>query len=318
MSGWEHKPTSVALLGLGTVGLGWAANYLAKGFAVRAFDPAASTNGASESLASVWPSLKALGLTDATEFPAHQLTITETSAQAVRSASFIHENGPESIEIKRGIFAEAENAADPDAIIASSSGGLLPSVLQSEMRHPERFVIAHPFNPAHLVPLVEVLGGDKTDGEVVEKVISHLRRLGKHPIKLQREMPGYLTNRLQFALLREAINCLVEGVASAASIEDSVKCGLAPRWMVMGSLTTLTLAGGEGGMQRMLESFSGAIDGWWQALGSPRMTPEVKAALLRAENELTQGHEIRELASLRDENLVTILLAASNLISIRT
>lgn len=260
MSVAQNRPDCVALLGFGNVGLGWAANYLAKGFEVRAFDPAANEVRAAKFLRAAWPSLKALGLTELSEYPAHRLLIVGTSADAVRDACFIHENGPEDVAVKRAILSEVEDAADAGAIIASSSGGLPPSTLQSEMRRPERFLIAHPFNPPHLVPLVEVLGGDRTAAGTIETTMAHLRKLGKRPIKLDREMPGYLTNRLQFALLREAVHCLVEGVASAKSIEDAVQYGLAPRWMVMGSLTTLMLAGGPGGMRRVLESFSGAID----------------------------------------------------------
>jgi carnitine 3-dehydrogenase len=310
----QTRPDCVALLGFGNVGLGWAANYLAKGFEVRAYDPAAGAKArAAKFLSAAWPSLQALGLTEAAEYPADRLIIVGTGANAVRGASFIHENGPEDVAVKRAILSEAEDAADANVIIASSSGGLPPSTLQAEMQRPERFVIAHPFNPPHIVPLVEVLGGSKTAPAAIEKTISHLRKLGKHPIKLEREMTAYLTNRLQFALLREAAHCLVEGVASAEAIEDAVKYGLAPRWMVMGSLMTLTLAGGPGGMPRVMESFSGAIDSWWQALGSPRMTAEVKAALLRAADTITQGRALDGLIALRDENLVALLRSAAKL-----
>jgi carnitine 3-dehydrogenase len=314
MSFAEKRTDNVALLGLGTVGLGWAANYLAKGFTVRAFDPTSgSAAKADHFLKAAWPSLRALGLTDLAEYPSHRLIIVDTTAEAARDAAYVHENGPEDVSVKRTILAAAEDAARPDTIFASSSGGLPPSTLQSEMHHPERFLIAHPFNPPHIVPLIEVLGGEKTAPRYVDQMLSHLRSLGKHPIKLDREMPGYLTNRLQFALLREAINCLVEGVASAESIEDAVTYGLAPRWMVMGSLTTLTLAGGDGGMPRVLDSFAGAIEGWWNALGKPTMTPDVKTALLKAAEKLTSGKSIKDVAGMRDRNLVSILQSASKL-----
>ena len=314
MSSAGKLADDVALLGLGTVGLGWAANYLAKGHRVRAFDPTpGSTAKADDFLRAAWPSLRALGLSDLVNYPADLLTIVGSAGDAVREVSFIHENGPEDVALKRRIYAEAEEAAHPDAIIASSSGGLPPTPLQAEMRHPERFLIAHPFNPPHIVPLVEVLGGEKTALQSIDRMLVHLKALGKHPIKLDREMPGYLTNRLQFALLREAINCLVEGVASAESIEDAVTYGLAPRWMVMGSLTTLTLAGGDGGMQRVLDSFSVAIEGWWKALGSPTMTVEVKDKLLSAAEKLTAGRSIADMVQARDRNLVSILQSASKL-----
>ncbi len=317
MNALQEEPMRIALLGFGTVGLGWAANYLAKGCTVQAFDPAANAKErAAAFLDATWPALRALGLTQTERFPADRLHVVDTPAAAVQGAAVIHENGPENVAMKRAIYAEAEAAATPDAILASSSGGLPPSTLQAEMHRPERFVIAHPFNPPHLVPLVEVLGGDKTSPETVERTIAHLRALGKHPIKLQREAVGYLTNRLQFALVREAVHCLAEGIASAESIEDAVRFGLAPRWLGMGSLLTLTLAGGSGGMQRVLDSFSGAIENWWDALGSPRMTPDVKEKLLEAAGEITQGRDLDQLIALRDENLVDTLRTLAALHSI--
>ena len=148
MSVAQNRPDCVALLGFGNVGLGGAANYLAKGFEVRAFDPIANSEvRAAKFPHAAWPSLKALGLTEVSEYPAHRLFIVGTSADAVRDACFIHENGPEDVKVKRAILSEAEDAADASAIIASSSGGLPPSTLQSEMRRPERFLIMHPFNP---------------------------------------------------------------------------------------------------------------------------------------------------------------------------
>jgi carnitine 3-dehydrogenase len=314
MTDTPSASSRIALIGLGTVGLGWAANYLAKGFEVCAFDPAPqATDSARDFMTRTWPALLSLGLTQGREWPSDRLNVVGTSAEAVRGACFIHENGPEDAKIKHAILTDVEQHAAADAIIASSSGGLPPSSLQIGMRHPERFMIAHPFNPPHLIPLVEVLGGKATDAGVVDKAIAHLRAIGKHPIKLDREMPGYLTNRLQFALVREAVNCLVEGVASAESIEDAVRYGLAPRWLAMGSLTTLTLAGGTGGMPRVMDSFANAIQSWWDSLGTPNLTDDVKAELIRAANEITQGRDLKQLIAQRDKSLVTALCAVAAL-----
>src|SRR5205807_2704682 len=155
----------------------------------------------------------------------------------------------------------------PHVVICSSSGGIPPSQLQADMPGRERIVVAHPFNPPHLMPLVEVIGGSDTAPEVIDWTMSYLQRVGKHPIRLHREMTAYLTNRLQFALLREAVNCLMEGVASPKSIDDAVKYGLAPRWAVVGGLMTLALAGGQGGMAQVMASFAPAIEQWWADLG---------------------------------------------------
>lgn len=300
--------TRVGLVGLGTVGLGWAASYLAKGFDVVATDVSPHVEaGAHSFLSRAWSSLVALNVTSVENCPTHRLTIVPSIHDAVREAHIVHENTPERLDLKRQIFSDIEAAAAPSVIIASSSGGIPPSPLQSQMRNPERFVIVHPFNPSHLIPLVEVLGGEKTDPNAIDWVMTLMRKIGKHPIRLNREMTGYLTNRLQFALLREAINCLAEGVASPRSIEDAVRYGLAPRWLVMGSLTTLTLAGGPKGMQQVLDNFSGAIDSWWADLGKPQMTPEIKKSLLTAAEEITEGRTVADWISWRDENLVTAI-----------
>jgi carnitine 3-dehydrogenase len=300
----------VAMVGFGTVGLGWTACYLAKGYAVRAFDTAPGTiAGAKDFLQDTWPALREIGIASDADIPFKQLQVFDSLAETVRGAAIIHENGPENADIKRGMLAEIEKHADKDAIIASSSGGLPPTLLQTEMKHPGRFVIAHPFNPPHLVPLVEVLGGQTTESSTVEKMMVHLRSIGKHPIKLDREMPAYLTNRLQFALLREAVHCLAECVASVESIEDAVRYGLAPRWMTMGALTTLTLAGGPGGMARVVDSFSEAIQSWWDALGTPRLDDTIKSRLLAAAGEIAQGKDLQQMIVARDKGLVEALRA---------
>jgi carnitine 3-dehydrogenase len=310
----QTKQKKVALIGLGTVGLGWAATYLAKGFSVSAYDPAEdSALRAQRFLTEAWPALVSLGITALQQPPLDDLKISADQRSIFDGALIVHENGPESVDTKRSIFSSLEASIDDRVVIASSSGGLPPSDLQAKMRVPSRMVIAHPFNPPHLVPLVEVIGGQSTSPETVSWMIEHLRSLGKHPIRIDKEMPGYLTNRLQFALVREAVHCLVEGIAPVESIEDALRYGLAPRWLAMGSLTTLTLAGGTGGMARMLESFSGAIDGWWDALGTPRMSPEVKRALVAAAAEITAGRDVEALIKDRDAALVPILKTLSSI-----
>jgi carnitine 3-dehydrogenase len=313
----EHDQTTrkkIALIGLGTVGLGWAATYLANGYDVDAYDPDASADArAANFLKDAWPALRSLGLAKSSAPPMERLTVLSDAAKAIHGAAIVHENGPESLVAKHAIFSQIEAHANDETMIASSSGGLPPSDLQAQMRRPDRMLIAHPFNPPHLVPLVEVIGGSKTSSDVIQAAMDHLRSLGKHPIRVDKELPGYLTNRLQFALLREAIHCLIEGIAPLESIEDSVRYGLAPRWLAMGSLTTLTLAGGPGGMDRVLHSFAGAIEGWWEALGTPQMTPEAKRTLAAAGAEIVAERGIGALIKARDEALVPILKTLSSI-----
>jgi carnitine 3-dehydrogenase len=177
------------------------------------------------------------------------------------------------------------------------------------MRHPGRLVVCHPFNPPHLVPLVEIVGGEKTAPEVVDWALRFFRALGKQPIRVDKEVTAFLTNRLQFALLREAAHCVAEGIASPQAIEDAMRYGLGPRWAVMGALTTFTLAGGPGGMRHTL-SIAPELQKWMDALGSAKLTsPDVQAALIRAADEITAGKPISEWIAWRNEKLVDVVLA---------
>ena len=169
------------------------------------------------------------------------------------------------------VYEEIEAKAPPTLVIASSTGGIPPTQLQAKMRNPERLVVCHPFNPPHLVPLIEIVGGEKTAPAVVDWALRFFRTLGKQPIRVDKEVTAFLTNRLQFALLREAVHCVAEGIASPQAIEDAMRYGLGPRWAVMGALTTFTLAGGEGGMPHVLK-IAPELQKWMDALGSPKLT----------------------------------------------
>jgi carnitine 3-dehydrogenase len=185
-------------------------------------------------------------------------------------------------------------------LILSSSGGLMPSDLQSQMDHPERLLVAHPLTPVYALPLVELLGGRLTAEAALERAAGHLSRLGKHVVRLRREVPAYLTNRLTFALLREAVHCLAEGVAEPQDIEDAVVYGITPRWIHGGAMTSLALAGGPDGMRGAMGGFADAIDGWWADLGAPTMTPEVRQLLVRAADTILGDRDIAEVLAERD------------------
>ena len=185
--------------------------------------------------------------------------------------------------------------------------GAAGSGVLGQLQHPERFVVVHPFNPSHLIPLVEVVGGRETAPEVVEWAIDFSRYVGKQPIRLNVEASGHMTNRLQFALVREAVHCYLEGIASAKDIDAAVKYGLGPRWMLMGSLLTLHLAGGPGGMKGILDHAGKAIEEWWTPLGQPKLTAEVKARLVAAGNEVSDGQPISDWVGWRDQQLVDVV-----------
>ena len=223
------------------------------------------------------------------------------------SADIVQENVPEKPDLKARVFAEVDAAATPDKIIMSSTGGIPPSELQEACAHPERVVVVHPFNPAHLMPLVEVVGGERTSPDVVQWAMAFARRVGKHPIRVNTETSGHMTNRLQFALIREAVHCLLEGVASANDIDAAVRYGLGPRWTLMGSLLTLHLAGGQGGMKGILDHADTAIEEWWTPRGELRLTPEIKARLVMASEEIADGKPVAEWVAWRDEQLVELM-----------
>jgi carnitine 3-dehydrogenase len=302
---------TVGLVGAGSVGCGWAAIYLARGYTVMVYDPARDAPEKTRSfIENCWSAVQELNGDEHGPPPFQRLEFTSLERVAAVS-DILHENGPARLHVKRSIFSDLAKSTRPNAVICSSSGGLPPSDLQRDINGAWRIVIAHPFNPPHLIPLVEVLGGRDTAEDVVEWTVEFLSRLGKRPIRLRREMTAYLTNRLQFALLREAVHCLNEGVASARSIDDALTYGLGPRWAVMGSLMTLALAGGEGGMKQTIASFGAAMDKWWADLGSPRLTPEIESKLVEAAEALTSSRPISEWIHIRDAKLVKILRALS-------
>jgi 3-hydroxyacyl-CoA dehydrogenase len=299
----------VALFGAGTIGGGWAATYLARGWRVIVADPAA---GARERLLGFleasWPYVRESAPGVPREVPAQLIEFAAPGEGALGGAALVHESGPEDLEAKRGIYASLENEIGPGIPVLSSSGGLSPSALQAEMAHPERLVVAHPLSPVYALPLVEVLAGDATATHVVDLVVGHLRALGKRPVVLRREVPGYLTNRLTFALLREAVHCLVEGVADAQGIEDAVVYGITPRYLLGGPITSLALAGGPGGMPAAMRSFAPAIEQWWADLGQPRLTEEVKSVLIEAAEQVLAGRPLAQVLAERDQAVVTTML----------
>jgi len=300
---------SIGLLGIGSVGAGWAATFLAHGYRVLAYDPAPNAQDkAIGFLRESWPAIRKLGVTREEHPPLDRLEFTSLRDLALTS-DVVHENAPELLDLKRALLRDLAEVSSPHVVICSSSGGIPPSQLQADMPGGARIVVAHPFNPPHLMPLVEVIGGVDTAPEVVDWTMSYLQNVGKHPIRLHREKTAYLTNRLQFALLREAVNCLMEGVASPKSIDDAVKYALAPRWAVMGGLMTLALAGGEGGMAQVMTSFAPAIEQWWADLGQPRLTAEVQKRLIAAADELAEGRPIADWIRTRDEQLVKLFTA---------
>jgi carnitine 3-dehydrogenase len=299
------KVERVAVLGAGTIGASWTAQFLARGLAVAVYDPApdcAARVGAF--VRNAWPTLERLGLSASAD--PSRVSFHDDPAEAVEGASLIQENGPENLEIKRRLFAEMEAGLAPDAVVASSTSGFMPSELQDGRAGAERYVVGHPFNPPHLIPLVEVVGGRGTAAEVVDWTVCFYAALGKRPIRIRREMPGHVANRMQVALYREAIHLVLEDVVSVEDVDAAIAYGPGLRWALMGPHLAHHLAGGRGGLRHLLEHIGPEIERWWNDLGRPDLTPATIDRLVDAFAQ-TELRPVRQLEAERDALLVALL-----------
>ena len=228
-------------------------------------------------------------------------------AAAAKGAAFVQESGPEREDVKIELFAAIDGAAPPDSVIASSSSGLLISRLTAKCKHPERCVIGHPFNPPHLIPLVEVVGGAKTSPDAVAQAMNFYREIGKHPIHVRKEVRGHAANRLQVALWREAIHLVVEGVVSVADADAAIAYGPGLRWALMGPHLTFHMAGGDGGMKHFMDHLGPANQSWMDDLGAPRLDAKTQKAIIDGVTDEAAGRSMDDLRRWRDRKLIEIL-----------
>lgn len=297
----------IAVIGAGTIGASWAAAFLARGHEVTAYDP--SPNGeafARRFIDNAWPTLQKLGrvVPDADH---KRISFPGGVAATVKDAAFVQESGPEREDAKIALFAEIDATLPPEVVIASSSSGLLISRVSVHCKHPERCVIGHPFNPPHLIPLVEVVGGEKTSLEAITKAMEFYRALGKHPIHIKKEVRGHAANRLQAALWREAIHLVAEGVVSVADADAAIAYGPGLRWALMGPHLTFHLAGGEGGMPHFMSHIGPAVESWMDDLGAPRLTEPVQKMIIDGVAAEAGSRSIADLQRWRDRKLIEIL-----------
>lgn len=298
----------VAVIGAGTIGASWAAYFLSRGLAVRAWDPSpGAPDLMRRMIEGAWPVLMRLG--GKADADPNAWSFEADPVAAVSDADFVQESAPERLEMKQGLLARLDAALPPDVVIASSTSGLLASRLSEGCAHPGRVVIGHPFNPPHLIPLVEVVGGAKGSPEAVAAAMAFYRAIGKHPIEIRKEVPGHLANRLQAALWREAVHLVAEGVATVADVDAAISEGPGLRWALMGPHTTFHLAGGEGGIAHFLHHLMPAVTSWWDDLGHPRVDERVQAMLTAGVDAATGGATTAELARRRDAALVRLLEA---------
>ena len=298
----------IGVIGAGTIGASWAAYFLARGYDVAATDPSPQGEAfARRFIGNAWPTLEKLGLVVAGA-SADRFTFHKDAAAAAAGADFIQESGPEREDLKIKLFNEIDGAAPPETVIASSSSGLLISRVTVECKHPERCVIGHPFNPPHLIPLVEVVGGAKTSRAAIDKAMAFYRAVGKHPILIKKEVKGHVANRLQAALWREVVHLVAEGVVSVADADAAVAYGPGLRWALMGPSLTFHLAGGEGGMKHFLDHLGPAMQGWMDDLGAPRLNSgDLQKAIIDGVAQEAGSRTIGDLQKWRDRKLIDIL-----------
>ncbi|HEU0102185.1 MAG TPA: 3-hydroxyacyl-CoA dehydrogenase NAD-binding domain-containing protein [Mycobacteriales bacterium] len=300
---------TVAVVGTGVIGGSWAASFLAAGLDVVATDPAPDAEQRLRAdVAAHWPALTRAGLAPGAS--PERLSFTRDVAAAAAAADFVQENGPEREDVKHEVFGVLDAAARPDVVLASSSSGLLPSrIALGCPKHAERVVIGHPFNPPHLIPLVEVVPGARTDPRSVDAAMAFYRGIGKRPIRLRQELPGHVANRLQAALWREAYSLVQQGVASVSDIDTAISQGPGLRWALLGPFANQHLSGGPGGLAHVLEHLGPPMVAWWQDMTTPELTPELAAALVAGVDDELAGIDQAELVAQRDDLLLQLLTA---------
>src|SRR5262245_20586566 len=297
----------IAIIGTGVIGASWASLFLAKGLQVVATDPAPNAEASLRKFAeTAWPALKRLGLSAGASLS--NLKFTADLAQAVAGVDLVQENGPERIEFNPKPDGQLDELLPPDVIIASSSSGLTMSEIQKgAAAHPERCVIGHPFNPPHLIPLTEIVGGAKTSEATIQRVAEFYTSIGQKTVRVNKEMPGHVANRLQSALAREVYYLVAEGVVSAADVDTALSWGPGLRWGIMGNMLLNHLGGGPGGIEHFFQQFSGPMTAWWKTLGSPVLTPDVQKRLIDTVRAEVGTRTVEELEAQRDEILLGLI-----------
>jgi 3-hydroxybutyryl-CoA dehydrogenase len=304
-----REPTQVAAVGGGLIGRSWAILFLAAGHSVAVYDPDPVAEGRlHDEVEQAWPVLTRLGLATGSG-PTGDLTFTRDARAAVDGATFVQESIPERLPLKHALYADIEDALLSDAIVSTSASGLTLSRLQEGWRDPSRFVLGHPFNPPHLIPLVEVMGNDRTADGVVDGARAFYESVGKVTIEVRREVPGHVANRLQAALWREAISMVNEGVATVEDVDKAVSAGPGLRWAVMGPTQVFNLGGGEQGLAYYLAHFAESYHGWWDDLGDPRFDQETVDRLVSGVKAVVGDASYAELTARRDEVLTEVIAA---------
>ena len=296
----------IAIVGTGVIGASWAAQYLARGFDVVATDPGPDAEmKLRKYVDDSWGALTAIGLAQGAS--RESLSFTTDMAQALSQADLVQENGPERPDFKMKLFADMDAATPLDSLIASSSSGITPSVMQSKCKHPERILVGHPFNPPHLIPLVEVVGGAATSPEALQQAMKFYASIGKKPILLRKEMPGHVANRLQLALYREVLYLIEQDVLSVGDADAAVSWGPGLRWALMGPSLQYHVSGGAGGIHHFLEGVFEGLLPVFKTLGDPKITPELKSKIAEGALKEAGARSVEQLTNMENEQLVAVL-----------
>src|SRR5438552_8326808 len=307
-----NKPMHrIAIVGTGVIGASWAAQYLARGFDVVATDPAPNAEAnLRKYVDEAWPDLTNIGLSSGAS--RDRLSFTTNMKEALSQADLVQENGPERPDFKMKLYAGMYEVTPVDTLLASSSSGITPSVIQSKCKHPERVVIGHPFSPPHILPLVEAVGGTKTAPEAIQQAISFYASIGKKPIHLRKELPGHVANRLQAALYREMLYLIEQGVLSVEDTDAAVSYGPGLRWGVMGQSLQWHLGGGAGGIEHFMAHLMDPLQGMMKALGTPNITPALKQTVIDGVMREAAGRSVDQLAQKENEVLIGLLKLRAN------
>ena len=299
---------TVAVIGTGVIGAGWAARVLAHGLDVIAWDPGADWQSRLRAaVENAWSALCKLGLYPGASL--ERMHYADSLETACATADFIQESAPERIELKRSLHARIDALARADVIIASSTSGLLPSDFQADCRRPERVIVGHPFNPVYLLPLVEVLGGRKTTDENIDRAVAFYTDMGMHPLRVRTEIEGFLSDRLQEALWREILHLVNDDVADTEELDAAIIYGPGLRWAFMGTCLAFHTAGGDAGMRDFMKQFGPALKLPWTKLEAPELTDELIDKMTTGTRQQAAGRTVKELEQLRDDCLIAIMQA---------
>ena len=294
----------VAVVGAGTIGASWAACFLAHGLDVMVVDPVREQADLRRAIDAMWPALERLGL--AQDADASRMKFSKTIDDGLAAAQFVQESVPERLPLKHETLRALEEVIGPAVIVSSSTTAMLPSDIQAAARHPQRVLVGHPFNPPHLIPLVEVVGGTQTAPQTLAWAMEFYQAVGKTPVLMKKEAFGHIANRLTAALFREAVHLVAEGITTVEDIDEVITQGPGLRWALQGPFTTYHLAGGSGGIAHYMQHLGPTQEARWRTLGNPRLDEELSARIVQSVEEMLAQTSLAQLAKLRDDGLLDL------------